>query len=87
MMVAIKPIEEWKEILQPVLQSKLEEFHIMGYESVTKDEIWKFIEVKLTKKQQEWMLHELVNSIFRLRVNDFMNWLTIEAFQSDSMFS
>jgi hypothetical protein len=82
-----KPLEDWKNELGPVLNSKIGEFHLMGYESVTMDELWKFITVKLKKKQQEWMLHQVVQAIFKLKVNDFMNWLTIEAFQGNGLFS
>jgi hypothetical protein len=83
----VKTLIEWKYDLKPVLRSKIEEFHLMGYESVTEEELWKFITVKLKKKQQEWMLHQIVQAIFKLKANDFMNWLTIEAFQSDGLFS
>lgn len=82
-----KALTEWKATIEPVLVSKIEEFHLMGYESVTHEELWKFITVKLKKKQQEWMLHQAVQAIFKLNINDFMNWLTIEAYQADGLFS
>jgi hypothetical protein len=79
-----KSLEQWKGQVLPALQSKKEEFHLLGYESVTREEIWKCVlEQGRRSKQEQWFLHQVVNIILTLSVNKFMNWLTISAFKSD----
>jgi hypothetical protein len=74
---------EWKDEVQPAVKSKKEEFHFMGYESVTEEEIWNCVLTKLKKKKEEPRLHILVDYILSLTLNDFMTWLTIQAYTED----
>jgi len=68
-----------KEKLKEVLESKVDEFHLLGYESVTEEDIWACV---TSKYQETWPpLHHLVNDIFSLKVTDFMNWLTVGAYR------
>ncbi|MFC7371220.1 post-transcriptional regulator [Fictibacillus iocasae] len=76
--------EQWKQDAEPALQSKLEELHYMGYESVTIEEIWQCVMAKAKKKKEEPRLHKLVGLILSLTVNDVMNWLTIKAYTEES---
>jgi hypothetical protein len=87
-MTEVKTLAEWKKVIKPALISKKEEFHLTGYESVTDEELWRcLISRSKKKKQEEWLLHQAVNFVLTLSVNDFMNWLTIESYQGDSWFS
>ncbi|GGB49315.1 post-transcriptional regulator [Fictibacillus barbaricus] len=74
---------QWKKEVQPAVQSKKEEFHYMGYESVTDAEIWECVQARLKKKKVEPRLHSLVDHILALSLNDFMTWLTIQAYREE----
>ncbi|MCM3716981.1 post-transcriptional regulator [Fictibacillus phosphorivorans] len=74
---------EWKDEVRPAVRSKREEFHYMGYESVTDEEIWNCVLAKLKKKKEDPRLHTLVDYILSLSLNDFMTWLTIQSYKAD----
>lgn len=71
----------WKKEVKPAVQSKKEEFHYMGYESVTEEEIWECVQARLKKKKIEPRLYALVDQILALSLNDFMTWLTIRSYK------
>jgi hypothetical protein len=69
----------FKKKVEEVLISKVEEFHMLGYEAVTTEDIWKCVN---TRYKGGWpRLHKLVNDIYKLKATDLMNWLTIGAYQ------
>lgn len=72
---------QWKKEVKPAVQSKKEEFHYMGYESVTEEEIWECVQARLKKQKIEPRLHALVDQILALSLNDFMTWLTIRSYK------
>lgn len=49
----IKPVSQWKEELSPVLESKVEEFNLMGYGRVDSSEIWNCLVKKVWKGDPE----------------------------------
>lgn len=75
----IEEIKAWKNKVHPVIASKAEEFQLYGYETVTPDEIWQCVLEKIERRIGDYKLHQLVAEIFRLSVNEYMNWLTIRA--------
>jgi Post-transcriptional regulator len=74
---------DWRKEVHPAVQSKKEEFHYMGYESVTDEEIWDCVQERLKKKKVEPRLHTLVDQILSLSLNDFMTWLTIQTYKEN----
>lgn len=78
----LEQVQAWKEHVYPVLISKAEEFQLLGYDSVKPENIWNCALAKLKRKKKEYMLHQLVNEIFKLSANEYMNWLTIQAVTS-----
>ncbi|EGL81633.1 hypothetical protein CathTA2_2996 [Caldalkalibacillus thermarum TA2.A1] len=73
-----------KEKLEEVLQSKVDEFHLLGYAGVTKDEIWDCV---TSHYKGEWPpLYRLVNDIYTLKATDLMNWLTMGAYRGSIDF-
>jgi hypothetical protein len=70
---------ELKKRLQEVLQSKMEEFHMLGYDGASVDEIWDCV---TSKYKEEWpKSHQTVNDIYSLKPMAFMNWLTLNAYK------
>jgi len=71
-------LDELKNELLEVLQSKRDELHLLGYDKVTTDEVWECVLSK--NKGNLPTLHQLVNDILSLKPTTFMNWLTMNAF-------
>lgn len=78
----LEQVQAWKEHVYPVLVSKAEELQLLGYDSVTPENIWDCTIAKLKRKKREYLLHQLVNEIFKLSANEYMNWLTMQAITS-----
>ncbi|WP_168121643.1 post-transcriptional regulator [Paenibacillus sp. HB172176] len=72
--------DELNEMIEELCHSKAEEFRLIGYEHVTGEEVWECVNAKYAKKGQP-ELHELVNDILSLKVTQFMNFLTINAYK------
>ncbi len=65
-----------------VLDSKLEEFSLLGYERVTEQELWNFLTRKKWRKETEpKLVHEVVSDIMSIKVGEFINYATVEAFK------
>ncbi|UCZ54358.1 post-transcriptional regulator [Bacillus shivajii] len=79
----------WKAEVEPVIQSKAEEWNLLGYHRVSKEDVWKcFLEkVKKMEVPDQVRPHWVVSVIFSLKVNDYMNYLTIEAYKGPSWFN
>lgn len=69
--------------LKPALISKAEEFSVLGYEDISIKDIWRFlIEKKWRKPKEGIRVYELVSDVLSLKVGEFMNFATVEAFRS-----
>lgn len=79
--------EVWKDDVMPALQSKVEEFQMLGYNKATVDHLWKSVMYKLRKKKEYIHLHEFVNVILTLRAPDYMNYLTVENYNAADWFA
>jgi len=75
--------ERFRYQVQPALTSKLEEFHLLGYDTIKESELWDFLTKKKWKKPTEDIrLAEIVQDILHVNVSDYMNFATIEAYKS-----
>lgn len=69
--------------VRPALRSKMDEFLLLGYDSIAEDELWEFLLKKKWKKvKEEIKLHEIIQDIFSVKVSDYMSFRTIETFKS-----
>ncbi|MBM7644693.1 uncharacterized membrane protein YheB (UPF0754 family) [Scopulibacillus daqui] len=82
----IQHYQEWREHIQPFLDSKLEEFHTLGLKRLTMGELWAFIEETMEKKDKSVKLHEFVNHVMGLSVNDYMDKLRKDMFKGSASF-
>ncbi|WP_188693626.1 post-transcriptional regulator [Pullulanibacillus camelliae] len=92
-----KPIVhgEWDKRLQdlkPFIESKLQEFRLLGLTHIKEKELWAFIKEKMEKegkkqKKQEWHLYEVVGHIMSVSVNDYMNKIRLEMFQGEDLLT
>lgn len=82
------PLDHFREQVKPAVISKIEEFVLLGYDRVSEEEIWKYLTMKKWKRNSEGkMLHQVVNDILTLRICEFMNFATVEAYKSPDWFS
>ncbi|EPZ52778.1 post-transcriptional regulator [Alicyclobacillus acidoterrestris] len=66
--------------LMSLCATKVEEFRLLGYEEVNLDDVWRFVCAKLPNDAP---IHRIVDFILSIRVMDFMNYQTIEAFRGE----
>jgi hypothetical protein len=79
--------EEVREYVQPAILSKVEEFHIFGFNRATEDEVWQCLKKKKWKKEESPKpVRELVNDILSLSTGMYMNFVTNEAYKQPFQF-
>lgn len=73
----------------PALASKRNEFHLYGYTTVTKEEIWRYCNQKVWRKKniEEMPIHRIVNDILQISPAAFMTFTQIEAQRDTDWFS
>lgn len=68
--------------VQPALESKLEEFALLGYGQVSEQELWNFLHKKKWKKAEEdKSVSQIVEDILSTKVGEFFNFASVEAFK------
>ncbi|WP_051302205.1 post-transcriptional regulator [Salibacterium aidingense] len=82
----ISPFEMWREDVEPVLQSKAEEFQMFGYTSADQERVWNCTMEKLKKREESHRIHVLVNSILTLSLSDFMNQITVASYKESAKY-
>lgn len=65
-------------MIEEICNSKADEFHMLGYESVTGRDVWDCVSSKYKELPP---LHRLVNDIMSLRATGFMNWMTLSVWK------
>jgi hypothetical protein len=81
------PAERFREQVEPVIISKIEEFQLLGYDKVTANEIWDcLMKKKWRNMKEEMMLFQVVNDILSLKISDYMTYATLEAYKSPDWF-
>ncbi|PLR93746.1 post-transcriptional regulator [Bacillus sp. T33-2] len=74
--------EQFYGKVKPALESKLEEFSMLGYGTVTEKELWDYLTKKKWKKPKEDVhVYEIVADILSVQPGQFMNYATVEAFK------
>lgn len=86
-MEQMKPTSSWKEEVTLVLQSKVEEFHLLGYRKATNQEVWDCLVKKVWKGEPEKRLHQVVQDILHLSSHTYASYLTTEAYQNDDLLA
>ncbi|MBS4191429.1 post-transcriptional regulator [Bacillus sp. FJAT-49705] len=69
--------------LQPVLQSKLEEFSLLEYGEVAEQDLWNFLVRKKWRNAVEnKKISEIVQDILSIKVGEYFNYATVESLKS-----
>lgn len=75
--------DHFRTVVEPALQSKVEELSLLGYGTYQVAQIWTFLVKKKWKKpKEEIFLYEIVEEILSLKPGDFMSFQTVEALKS-----
>ncbi len=75
---------QFRSKVEPALVSKLEEFQLLGYDSVSEDGLWEFLTRKKWKKvKDEKKLYEIIDDILSVKVSDFISYTTIETYKNN----
>ncbi|WP_044896207.1 post-transcriptional regulator [Bacillus alveayuensis] len=80
------PADQFRDHVKPFLISKMEEFCLLGYDKITDEELWTFLKEKKWKKIEELKVHQIAADILSVKVTDFMNFTTIEAYKNGNTF-
>lgn len=70
--------DDLNAMIEAICNSKAEEFHMLGYESVTGKDIW---DCASSKYKETPPLHRVVNDILSLKPTQFMNWMTLSVWR------
>ncbi|BAD76868.1 hypothetical conserved protein [Geobacillus kaustophilus HTA426] len=74
-----------REQLMPALESKCDEFRLLGYTQVTMDGLWECLcSRKWKHRPAEKKLHELVSDIFSLSPSEYMMFLTMRSYKQQA---
>ena len=75
--------DHFRTQVQPALASKLEEFRLLGIDSVTEQGLWEFLIKKKWKKvKDELKLYEIIQEILSVKVSDYISFATIETYKT-----
>ncbi|MDL4841431.1 post-transcriptional regulator [Aquibacillus rhizosphaerae] len=83
-MIITKRVSQWKVEMASVLESKVDEFKLMGYSRATGVDVWNCLTEKVWKGDPEKRLHEVVEDIFHLSSNKYMSYLTVQTYKDDT---
>lgn len=72
--------EEMKRMIRELCDSKADEFRMLGYDSVTGQDVWNCVSDKYIKLGKP-LLHKMVNDILSLKVTTLMNWMTLSIYK------
>lgn len=79
--------DHYRATLAPVLESKLDEFRLLGNNSIREEELWRYLVKKKWKKDKgEMLFHQIVQDILTVKMSDFISFATIETYK-ESPFS
>jgi len=70
--------EALNAMIENICNSKADEFHMLGYDSVTGKDVWDCVSSKYKELPP---LHRLVNDIMSLRATGLMNWMTLSVWK------
>ncbi|WP_188206262.1 post-transcriptional regulator [Alkalibacillus aidingensis] len=78
-----KHVNEWKPYINEVIQSKVEELVMLGYDGASQAEVWECLNQKVWRKNKDKQLHEVVQDILHMSGSVYMSFLTVQAQQQD----
>lgn len=78
-----RQVGEWKPMIKRVVDSKVNEFTLLGYGDVTSKVVWDCLLTKVWKNDQTKMLHEVVQDVLHLNGHVYMSYIAMESYKQD----
>ncbi|WP_071460243.1 post-transcriptional regulator [Bacillus massilinigeriensis] len=76
----------WPREVEPALESKIEEFRMLGLNRVTAEELWNYLKrKKWAKIEGELRRYQLVADILAVKPGEFISFQTVEAFREENV--
>lgn len=75
--MSVRSVQEWKDEVRIVLESKRNEFESFGYQEITIDSIWQCLIERIWEKDEQKRLYEVVQSILQLPIHTYMDFLAL----------
>lgn len=69
---------ELEEAIRLMCESKADEFRLLGYESITAEDVWECVRERYRTDGLP-RLHRLASDILSLKPTEWMNWATLKA--------
>lgn len=85
-MTVKQQFELWRQELEPAILSKVDEFHFLGYDRATSDEVWECTLYQLRKAKEFMHVHAFVNQLLTLKPQTYMTWLTAQSYRNPTDF-
>ncbi|WP_308170358.1 post-transcriptional regulator [Neobacillus sp. 114] len=74
---------QFRTQVKPAMVSKLEEFRLLGYDSISETELWGYLTKKKWRKvTDEKKLYEIIQDILSIKVSDYISFATIETYKT-----
>ncbi|XKF66261.1 post-transcriptional regulator [Virgibacillus necropolis] len=86
-MEIVRGVNEWKQMMEPALESKKSEFQLMGYSQASTEEIWNCLVQKVWKGNPSKRVYEVAQDIFHLASNVYLSYLTVKAYEDDDLMA
>lgn len=75
--------DSFRTTVQPALACKIDEFSLLGYDTISENELWEFLKVKKWRKaKEEIKVYEIVSDIMSVKVGDYMNYVSVKAMKN-----
>lgn len=74
--------ERFRQDVRPAMKSKIEEFSLLGYDTISETDLWKYLtQKKWRKPKEEVHLYEIVSDILSVQISEYMNYASLEAYK------
>lgn len=67
--------QEWHDTLEPAILIKVEDFHILGYREVKKQDIWEFLTEVIWANKPTPALHERINDVMQMKIGQLIQFI------------
>ncbi len=79
------PNNEYRELLRPMVQLKLREFHLLGYKNITENLFWVFlIEFKWKGLTAPMRLHQAASDVLSVKMTEYMDYASLSVIKKSA---
>ncbi|WP_124220349.1 post-transcriptional regulator [Aquisalibacillus elongatus] len=83
----VQHVDVWRPYIKDVIESKVNELELLGYDGVNQMEVWDCLKQKVWKKNKELPLYQVIQDILHLSDNVYMSYLTVQSQQHSDLMA